>query len=110
MEPTGDSPWMFEMSKHSIRSGRLSRLTHSRSSSSASMRRRRLRSRWAESLSSASSAFCWARSRRRRFSPRRAARTSTLEPRSSERYSANASVAPASGGTTISGGIAGALP
>ena len=37
-------PWMFEMSKHSIRIGRLSRLSASRSSSSASTRRSRLRS------------------------------------------------------------------
>ena len=42
--------------------------------------------------------------------PRRAARTSTVEPRRSERYSASASVGPASGGTTMSGGMAGALP
>ncbi len=35
---------MLEMSKHSMRSGRLSRLRDSRSSSSASIRRRRLRS------------------------------------------------------------------
>ena len=38
-------PWMFEMSKHSIRSGRLSRLSASRSSSSASTRRSRFCSR-----------------------------------------------------------------
>ena len=39
IEPTISWPWMFEMSKHSIRSGRLSRLSASRSSSSACTRR-----------------------------------------------------------------------
>ena len=36
--PTIDSPWMLETSKHSIRTGRLSRFSTSRSSSSAAIR------------------------------------------------------------------------
>ena len=89
MDPTGDSAWMFEMSKHSIRIGRLSRLSASRSSSSASIAPQPLAARAPPtSDSSASRAFCVASSCRRRFSPRSAARSSTAAPRCSLRNSA----------------------
>ena len=73
------------MSKHSIRIGSDSRLSASRSSSSASTRRARFVSATNVSDSSASCAFCCASSCSRRFSPRSGARTSTCEPRRSER-------------------------
>ena len=98
------------MSKHSIRSGRLSRLSASRSSSSACTRRNCFCSAANVAESSASRAFWAASSASRRFSPRAGVRTSTREPRSSERNSCNASSPVASGGTTICGGIDGALP
>ena len=83
MDATIDSPWMFETSKHSMRTGRLSRFSTSRSSSSAAMRLERAASRTAASASSASWAFSAASSTRRRFSPRSGVRTTTREPRRS---------------------------
>ena len=94
IEPTISWPWMFEMSKHSIRIGSDSRFSTSRSSSSASTRRSRFVSATNVSEESASSAFCWASSCRRRFSPRSGARTSTREPRSSERNAASVARSP----------------
>ena len=76
-----------------MRSGRLSRLRHSRSSSSAATRRSRCSSRCAASASSAWRALSTASSTRRRFSPRDGARSSTRDPRFSERNSSIASVA-----------------
>ena len=60
--------------------------------------------------SSANLAFWSASTCRRRFSPRSAARTSTRDPRRSERNSASAAVSRAAPGTMICGGIDGADP
>ncbi len=73
---------MFETSKHSIRSGRLSRLRDSRSCSRASTRRRRRCSAALVSCSSASRAFSSASSASRRFSP--ALRCPHLDARAAE--------------------------
>ena len=86
---------MFETSKHSIRSGRLSRFSASRSSSRAWTRRRRSCSRCAASVSTSSRAFSTASSTSRRFSPRAGARTTTRDPRRAERNSAIAPVSAA---------------
>ena len=98
------------MSKHSMRIGSASRFSTSRSSSSASTRRSRFVSATNVSDESASSAFCCASSCRRRFSPRSGARTSTREPRSSERNSSSAVVSPTPRGTSTCGGTDGAEP
>ena len=72
---------MFDTSKHSMRSGRLSRFSTSRSSSSAATRRRLVSSRWAESAASARRAFSTASSTSRRFSTALRSSTSTRDPR-----------------------------
>ena len=97
------------MSKHSIRIGSDSRFSCSRSSSSASTRRNLFASAVNVSEASASIAFSWASSCRRRFSPRSGARTSTFDPRSSERNVASGGLARPRG-TRICGGIDGADP
>ena len=68
---------MFEMSKHSMRRGRLSRLSTSRSSSSAAIRLERAAVSDRGVDSSASCAFSAASSTSRRFSPRSGVRTTT---------------------------------
>ena len=101
-------PCRFEMSKHSTRTGRLSRLSDSRRLSSASIRRSRFCSAAVVSCVSASSAFSAASSARRFFSPRAGALTSTAAPRSSERKPARPSVSVRSEGTMSCGGTLGA--
>ena len=81
---------MLETSKHSIRAGRLSRLSDSRSSSRASTRRRRCCSR--RDRARARAARSPPPAGRARASPPLGARTSTRAPRRSPRNAASASV------------------
>ena len=110
IEATISRPCMFEMSKHSIRSGRLSRL-----SALAELLERLdappppLLGRRA-SCASASCAFSPASTASRSFSPRAGARTSTRPHARSERNAASASVSVMSGGTITWGGTPGAAP
>ena len=93
------------MSKHSIRTGSASSSSASRRSLSASTRCSRRR--WVRSLScsSASRALRSASSYSRRFSPRRAWRSSTGASRRSSSSLAHASASASEGGPTISAGI-----
>ena len=101
---------MVEMSKHSMRIGRLSRFSASRSSSSASTRRSRFCSEATAVGLEREPRVLLGQLSSRRFSPRSGARTSTREPRRSDRNSASADVSPAPRGTTICGGTLGDEP
>ena len=85
------SPPMFEMSKPSTRTGSDSSPSASWSAESASTRWARRRSWRSLSWASASTALRSASSRRRRFEPRSATRTSTGPPRRDESASASTS-------------------